>query len=50
VPAPPENGWRPTALTRILAGVETLATFRLVGDATLTAAAVTRRLGIWEEP
>jgi len=31
---------------RTLAGVETMATFRLFGDATLTAAAVTRRLGI----
>jgi Domain of unknown function (DUF4279) len=31
---------------RTLAGVETLATFRLFGDATLTAAAVTRRLSI----
>lgn len=29
-----------------LAGVETTATFRLSGNATLTAAAVTRRLGI----
>lgn len=29
-----------------LAGVETRVTFRLAGDATLTAAAVTRRLGI----
>jgi Domain of unknown function (DUF4279) len=31
---------------RTLAGVQTRATFRLFGDATLTAAAVTRRLGI----
>lgn len=31
---------------RTLTGVETTATFRLGGNATLTAAAVTRRLGI----
>ena len=31
---------------RTLAGVETLATFRLFGDATLTVAAVARRLSI----
>jgi uncharacterized protein DUF4279 len=32
--------------SQTLAGVETLATFRLSGDASLTAAAVTRRLGV----
>jgi hypothetical protein len=31
---------------RTLTSVDTTATFRLAGDATLTAAAVTRRLGI----
>ena len=36
--------WRPPS--RTLASVETRATFRLFGDAGLTAAAVTRRLGI----
>lgn len=44
--APSQNSWRLPAVTTDTAGVETTATFRLAGNAALTAAAVTRRLGI----
>jgi hypothetical protein len=40
------KGWRRPVTGRTLGGVETRATFRLFGDATLTAAAVTQRLGV----
>jgi hypothetical protein len=40
------NGWRPLAVAADTGGVDTTATFRLAGTGTLTAAAVTRRLGI----
>lgn len=45
-PAPAKTGSARRAGTPTLAGVQTTATFRLFGHATLTAAAVTRRLAI----
>ncbi len=38
--------WRDRRTSWTLASVQTTATFRLIGDSTLTAEAVTRRLGI----
>jgi Domain of unknown function (DUF4279) len=45
-PRPPGNSRRPRPRRLTLAGVQTTATFRLFGNAALTAAATTRRLGI----
>jgi hypothetical protein len=41
-----KNHWPPPPSAQTLTGVQTTATFRLFGNGTLTAATVTRRLGI----